>query len=394
MKPVGSKSIILVLTSLIGQHDFGGTTHQAELIDQLSRDFDVRLSNMSPGKRRGRDSLPTMRIKELRAIYAADHVLQNIVQGLRITRKSEVRLIYVRHGISTLSATVLKKITGIPLVLEVNGIMSDEMMSRPGVTGRLLNFLDATGCRNSTVIVAVTHGLKEHFSEILGKDPNDIVVIPNGANTRIFRSMDRALCRKELRMPPSAKCVFFVGNVAPWQGLETLVDAAPSILRDVPGTLFIIAGTGERLQSLVDRANERGVLHKFTFVGNVPNAEVPRYISASDVCVAPFTKRRNAAIGLSPIKIYEYAACARPIVASRIRNLEFLEEMKAGLLFEPENAEQMASAVVSLLRDPARCERMGANGRAVVEAKYSWEITSVKLAEVFRRVIEHHNLIA
>jgi len=74
---------------------------------------------------------------------------------------------------------------------------------------------------------------------------------------------------------------------------------------------------------------------------------VPEYINASNVCVVPKIPLKS---GHSPLKLYEYMACGKPVVASRISGFEILEQNNAGILVEPENPEKLAKAILKLLK--------------------------------------------
>ncbi len=96
-------------------------------------------------------------------------------------------------------------------------------------------------------------------------------------------------------------------------------------------------------------------------------------------------------VGLSPLKIYEYLSCEKPVVSSRISNLEFIEQQQAGILVEPENPEELAKAVIKLLKDKELRESMGKNGREYVVKNHSWEAIGRKVADVCENLIGEYN---
>src|SRR5690606_2863783 len=144
------------------------------------------------------------------------------------------------------------------------------------------------------------------------------------------------ICRKELGLELETPYVCFVGNLAPWQGVEYLVKAAPSILSRFPECHFLIVGDGVMKDNLLKLCRELGVEDKFIFTGVVAYDRVPLYINASDICAAPFILARNAKIGLSPLKLYEYMACGKTVVASNISGVsDVLEASGGGILVPP-----------------------------------------------------------
>jgi glycosyltransferase involved in cell wall biosynthesis len=128
------------------------------------------------------------------------------------------------------------------------------------------------------------------------------------------------------------------------------------------------------------------VLDKFIFTGKVPYEKIPLYINASEICVVykkPFKS------GFSPLKLYEYMACGKPVVASNVDGFEILEQLKAGSLVKPEDANELAKAIIKLLKDRQLREIMGRNGIEYVKTQ-SWEAVTRKVEKVCEGVISRY----
>jgi len=281
------------------------------------------------------------------------------------------------------------------LVYELNGIPEDEsslIKSRSAEeksllkrrTGGLSRYFSSAKSRLkililkkaldfSDKIIAVTPGIKANLVSAYQIRGEKITVVPNGANTSLFKPLEQDACRKSLGLDPETLYVCFVGNLAPWQGVEYLVKAAPSILSRYPECRFLIVGDGVMKNELLNLSLELGIEDKFIFTGVVPYDRVPVYINASDVCAAPFILARNAKIGLSPLKLYEYMACGKPVVASDISGVaDALEASKGGLPVPSENPEALAEAISKLLENPELRADMGSKGLSYVTENYSW----------------------
>lgn len=281
------------------------------------------------------------------------------------------------------------------LVYELNGIPEDEsnlIKSKNGEekslqerrTGGLPRYFSSAKSRLkililkkalgfSDKIIAVTPGIKANLESAYQIPGDKITVVPNGANTSLFRPLDQKECRENLGLDLKTPYVCFVGNLAPWQGVEYLVKAAPSILSRYPDCRFLIVGDGVMKNELISLSREFGIENRFVFTGVVPYDRVPVYINASDVCVAPFILARNAKIGLSPLKLYEYMACGKPVVASAISGVvDALESSKGGLSVPPENPEAFAEAILKLLENQDLRENMGSKSLSYVTENYSW----------------------
>lgn len=318
--------------------------------------------------------------------------IYGLLLGLATSRKHSYDLIYTRAGFSA-SAYLLSRLTKVPYITEVNGLIQDEIDITPAgwlwkACGYVLAFIDGKACRYSQHLVAVTPGVKKALVAESGIESDRITVVPNGANTDLFKPMNTNRARQEVNLSGADYLVTFVGNLAAWQGVEYMIRSMPYVLEEYPETKFVVVGDGIMKQELVELARQVEVSDKVVFTGYVPYGKVPLYVNAGDVCIAPFIRARNEKTGLSPLKIHEYMACAKAIVASRIMNLEYIEQINAGILVEPGNPQQLAVAITKLLKDKALRQQMGKNGRKYVVENHSWGSIARKIAEVCEDVVK------
>jgi glycosyltransferase involved in cell wall biosynthesis len=303
-------------------------------------------------------------------------------------------VIYTRNSFFGVLGDIFSgRVHGTPVICEVNGFFGDEIRlldgshSSSGITA----WMNQTLCRVSEhyllkradSIIAVTEGIKRHLVEEYGVDEKRITVIENGANTAIFRPGDQDQARKDLGLDLSARYVCFTGNFAPWQGLPDLIRAVPEVHNTCPAARFLLVGDGVMRERCIELADELGVRDLVHFTGRVAYERVPTYVTASDVCVAPFIRDRNGTIGLSPLKVYEYMGCGKPVVASDIAGVrELLERSGGGIPVRPEDPGAIASAVSMLLTDAGKRVQMGRAGCEYVRKNNSWEIVARKVGEV------------
>ena len=320
---------------------------------------------------------------------------------LKLIKKHRFDVLYTRtpYQMNGIVGYVAKKIMRLPLIFEINGIAFDELeLERDELSSGKRNVLDSIKIEfrkrkeifmwdKADAIIAVTDGIKRYLVRH-GVDESKIQVIGNGANTDLFKPMDQNIVRSELGLDPVNKYICFVGNLAPWQGVEYLIQAAPLVLERIPEVKFLIVGDGiirDKLEKVVENL---GLNNDFIFTGTVPYEDVPKYINASNVCVAPFIQARNEKIGLSPLKIYEYLACGKPVVASNIKGVgDFLENSNSGIAVTPEDPDELYDAIIKLLEDKQLRKQMGENGRELVVSNHSWKDTAKKTIDVFETII-------
>jgi colanic acid biosynthesis glycosyl transferase WcaI len=232
-------------------------------------------------------------------------------------------------------------------------------------------------------VVVVTRGIAD---KLACKIPAEkIVLIPNGANTELYRpaAKDPAL-RKSLGLDESSFVVCYTGLMGLAHGLEFVLEAARIAATD-RDICFLFIGDGIRKKYLVDTAQENR-LENIKFLAAQPEEQLPAFISLSDAGLVT-TKKIELCQGTLPVKMFTYMACAKPIllcVEGEARRL--VENREVGPCLEPENAEQLVEAIRFLKNHPEQCAVMGANGRRFVEQHYSRRRQAEMLAEVLTRI--------
>jgi glycosyltransferase involved in cell wall biosynthesis len=306
-----------------------------------------------------------------------------------VRHQGKLDVIYRRHSVFN-SEFLLSKLFNIPLVKEVNGIMADEArMQNVGgnLFSRVIDIIERFNMPKADRIIVVTSKLKDVLHHDYGVPEEKIVVILNGANTDLFRPMDSRHARRELGLGEDSSYVSYIGSLSQWQGVEYLIQSAPLVLSKCRDIRFLIVGDGVLKEELVALAKQAGVSDRLIFTGFVPYEKVPLYINASDVCVLP---KKPLKSGYSPLKLCEYMACQKPVVATKTSGFEILEENDAGLLIDPEDTKEFANAIVQLLMSPELRRKMGTNGRRYVVENRSWERVARSVAEVCQQVVEEH----
>jgi starch synthase len=304
---------------------------------------------------------------------------------------SQYDVIYARDFHTVIIALFPRLIFKKRLVFEINGIANEEQrLKDPFLLNRIIVFLIQKGekiaTRYSDRIVSVTSQIAEYLTTHYHCHPNKIEVVGNGVNTKIFHPIhDENLLgnwKKRLGISPEDMVVVFVGNLAPWQGIETLIQVAPFLLKEMENIRFLIIGDGVLKDEFLEKVNGLGISGHFIFTGMVDNDEVPLYINVGDICVLP---KRRLKSGYSPLKLYEYMACGKPIVSSRVEGLEFIEDEGVGRLIDPGDMISFKKALQDLLKDPKKREDMGQKGiQKISSKKLDWESKVISIEKILK----------
>ena len=288
---------------------------------------------------------------------------------------------------------IISRIFNVPSVAEANGIYPDEIkIGQPyffKYVGCFLKLRERMNYFLANRIICVTEGIKRELVKSYGVKNAICRVIPNGANTNLFKPMDKIACRRKLSLKEDHFYLGFVGSFRSWVGLDTLIEALSMIKgKGYDKIRCILVGDGGSMGNLKEIVKRHNLQKEVIFTGDIRYEEVALFINSFDVCLAPFKRERNLKIGLSPLKLYEYLACARAVIASRLQGIsEVIDDGKCGYLFEPDVAEDLASRIIESYSERDKLIELGDNGRALVEKRFSWEETARKVESVLREAL-------
>jgi len=186
--------------------------------------------------------------------------------------------------------------------------------------------------------------------------------------------------------------VGYAGCFAEWHGVLDLVKASKKVISKTDQVRFLMIGPNSsvRVLPMVRRMN---LENYFIFTDLVPYNEVPSYLSVCDILAAPYNpsayvETRKFGFFYSPIKLFEYMACGRPIVTSSCGSIPtIIRDKTTGCLFEPGNIEELANAILFLLKNRKLSEKIGNNARKEVETKYTWKGVTKKIEQILRSAL-------
>ncbi len=297
------------------------------------------------------------------------------VAARTLVRRRSAGVLYLRHDPGTVLIAVLARVLRYRLVLEVNAMSVDIQRDRPeGVPARIKAAVKALGdrlaVRSADAVIVVSAQLRDGVARLRKNGAADVHVIPNGADTRTFCPMDAAEAAGRVGLDPADEHVVFTGTLTWWMDLDTLLQAFALVAEARPAARLVVVGDGperERLEQLGATSGGR-VLFTGAIAGR---ARVADYVAAARVCVAPTDPAMRTA--RSPLKMLEYLAAGRPVVATDLPgNRDPVVATGGGILVPPSDAKALAEGILELLNDPRRATGLGDAAAAIVAAEHSW----------------------
>lgn len=273
-------------------------------------------------------------------------------------------IIYERCNLLFMAGTWLSRRTGLPLYMEVNSPLAAERTKHGTLRLQALaHRLERQTWCAATRVLPVTHVLAETLARS-GVDPARIHVVPNGV------VLDRFTGAPAPNTTPLM--LGFVGFVRDWHGMDAIIRA----MADDPAPLALtLVGDGPARPELEALARQLGV--PVTFTGVVAHEHVPDAVAGFDIALQP-----KVVPYASPLKIFDYMAAARAIVAPDQPNIrEILHDGVDALLFDPDRPGAMWDAVRRLVADPELRARLGAAARAELERRdHTWAGNARRIA--------------
>lgn len=293
--------------------------------------------------------------------------------------------IYERYSLYQTAGLEICREYKLPRILEVNTLLAREQHDRLHWP-KLAEWVEKSLWRRERAMICVSETLKTLMTEAAGLDERKMdgfVVSPVAVDPDVFHpSVGPAA--EVLELARGRKIAGYVGTLTAWHGVDMFFKAA-KVLRDrnISCVILAVGGEDERVERLRTRAREEGVQEHLVFHGSIAHQFVPAYLAAMDVCLIADTQDWS-----SPTKFFEFAAMAKPIVASRSPSVNevFGHNEEAGMFFERGDAEGMAQRIIDVLNDPDAARLKGEAARQRVLDRYTWECNVRAIMQLYAQM--------
>ena len=289
--------------------------------------------------------------------------------------------IYERYSLFNFTGVVVARLTGRPLILEVNSPFAlEQKTDREIRAARLALWTERQICSLATKVIVVSGPLRRIMVEI-GIHPDKLVLIPNGVNPEHMQpSGSAASLRRKLGL--DGKVVAgFVGWFKQWHGLEFLLEAFHHSGLANQNAVLLLIGHGPAMPGLLEYVKTNSLEGAVVFTGAIPHAMVPQYLELFDIAVQPAANEYCC-----PMKILEYFGLGKPLVGPRQENIqELVREGVDALLYPPGDEAALIAALRSLALDPQKRLAMSRNAAAAIEERgYLWTRNAERVVALAR----------
>ena len=297
----------------------------------------------------------------------------HLITLIRVIREQKIDVILSANILPSLLATICK----VPIVFDyLDHLEESASIYYPGsLFGKLVKSIVKRITRynlgHSSSIITVTPDFYDYLTHA---GFSDIYVIPNGVDTSSLKEIPLSEARSQLNL--RGPVIGYIGSLEYWVDLETVIETLPEldvILLVIGPGLF--TDYGNLLRTL---AEEKGVSDRVIFTGLIPFRELSLYISAMDIGLNPLKKMAKNEMTVGG-KVFNYLACGKPVLSSR---MHALERMLGDDLFYYDDPESFAGQVRAILAAPGEPARYRA-----LATEYDWEHLSARYEKVLKSAL-------
>lgn len=307
---------------------------------------------------------PERQLKEQRYIRIGEEIERELY---RQHAAKPIDVIYERYSLWSAAATRAGRQLGIPVVVEVNApLILEQRQYRKLVLEDAALDIEREVFSSADLITAVSDEVASYAVE-QGARMEQVIVQPNGVNQNVFSPQISSATISALNAGP---VIGFSGSLKPWHGLEDLLEAFARLNKVNADTRLLIVGDGPLRPWVEGFVKGAGLSGSVVLAGWQPHSELPAFINAMDIACAPYPFMED--FYFSPLKLIEYMACGRAVVASAIGQInDTIQDGENGMLVEPGNVAQLTKILTELAGDAAKRRKLGSDAAKSVE-HHTW----------------------
>ncbi len=312
----------------------------------------------------------------------------------KLLKKSKPDIIIASspHPFNGLAGMYLAKKYKCPFIIEIRDLWPETWVAmgattRKSIIYKIFAYIEKKLYKNADKIVTLTAN-KDYYISI-GVDEKKVEIVSNGVDLESYDSNLREY-KTPLILPKDKFNILYTGSHAQGDSLDILIEVAKSLLNK--RIEFHLVGEGvakNELKKLVQNYN----LDNVKFYDVVKKYEIPSLLKESNVLVMLLRDIPLYKYGMSPNKMYEYFASAKPIIFSGNVANDMVKEANAGISVEAENIEKIREAILALYNiSKEEREILGKNGRKYVAENYDTKVLSKKVEKIILNLLEDKNV--
>jgi glycosyltransferase involved in cell wall biosynthesis len=280
------------------------------------------------------------------------------------------------------ASILLSKLLSIPLLVDFRtpmALQETELSGKRGIVrmGAIITtMLEAIAVKGSMYLLVITPAVKDYLVHRYRLPPKRIFIAPSGVNLSLFSNMrEFTLSKSDLGIPYKAVVLGYVGSIHASRQLDFLVNAVKYLRDQNIDARLLLIGTGPDVHRLKKKVKQLDLDDRVIFTGLIPYEAVPNYLRCIDICVSHLPSISSYRMSF-PLKVLEYMAMGKPVLASRIEaHQRIIRDGHDGLLYNGKDIEDFVAKVRLLAEDQFLRFKLAEAGRQKA-LNYSWQLLS------------------
>lgn len=362
-------------------HELGAAGHDVTILTMTDE-------NLEPLESDGPVTIHRVPAWLVRPITFIDGVMQMnmgmVAEGVRLMQSGErYDIIHMHDWLVAFAGKTLLDLY--PWMVGITTIHGTEYGRNGGIHSDVQGYIGSVEQKltefSNRVIVNSLY-MQEEVIRLFHLNTDRLNVIPNGIDLHMFDHVPVDTDLRRSHATDDEHIVFFVGRLTYEKGVHVLMDAVPKVLARIPNVKFVIAGRGQELDSLRQRAWNMGVAHRVDFPGFLSDEELLRIFRVVDIAVFPSLYEPFG------IVVLEGMVAQVPVVVSDAGGLnEIVVNRENGMKFNTGNPDMLADAIIELLENKALRDQIIKNAFRIVDEKYRWERIAQRTEVVYLQAV-------
>lgn len=301
-------------------------------------------------------------------------------------RIGKVHVLHAHDWLVAHAAISLKHAYRIPLVATIHATEYGRHQGYiPEGMSRIIHQIEWWLTFESVRTITCSNYMRDEVIRIFELPEDKVTVIPNGIEYELFEGDEDTERIRRQFLAPGSRMVFFVGRLVYEKGVQTVIEAMPKVLEEVPDVRFLVAGTGPHVRALQAMIEEFGMGDKIKLLGFVDADKLVKFYKCADITVVPSIYEPFGMV------VLEAMVAGSPVIVADTGGLkETVIHEETGLCFKPNDPDSLARAMIRVLKDAELAQRLTSDAQRFIGEKYNWGRIARHTMDVYERSIRDY----
>ncbi len=320
-------------------------------------------------------------IKHFKQPISPFHDYLALWELIHLMRQKRYDIVHTHNSKAGFIGRLAAKISKVPIIIHtIHGFAFHEYEMPPRRI--LFILLEKFAARYSDKLITVSEPLREWGLKLNIGKPSQYVTIYDGIEAEKFKiNIDIDAKKKGLGISPKEKVIGVVAKLWEGKGHEAILEAAHEVIKEIPDVKFLFVGEGYLRNKLEKQVRKMGLSDQVIFTGF--RSDIPEITATFDIALLV-----SLFEGMGRV-LLEAMISGKPVVATKVGGIvDVVKDGETGILVPPGDADALAKAIVTILKDEELAQRMGETGKRRIDERFIAKTMVKKITEVYEELIE------